>query len=244
MHYIFYSGSKKMKAGIDITRFLAMTAAMILATELSAGEADSGFLDDYSKLKPIAGTSARAYTAPGALKAYENYKAVMIDQPEFVIAADSKYRGIKPDEAKAVADMMRQAMSKAVSKSIPVVDIAGPGVLHVRIAASNVHLNKKKRGLLSYTPAGFVVTEATQAGQEMEQKIVLQDMNLEIEVMDSQTQKVLAAMVDKIEPGVKKPGESWSSEQEMMDYWSNRLDCRLENARKPEDQWQDCAAKK
>jgi hypothetical protein len=32
--------------------------------------------------------------------------------------------------------------------------------------------------------------------------------------------------------------------QEMMDYWSNRLDCRLENARKPEDQWQDCAAKK
>jgi hypothetical protein len=60
---------------------------------------------------------------------------------------------------------------------------------------------------------------ATQAGQDMEQKIDLQDMNLEIKVMDSQTQEVLLAMIEKIEPGVKKPGESWASQQEMMDYW-------------------------
>jgi hypothetical protein len=220
-----------------------VAATLLLATELSAADSDSGFLDNYSKLKPIAGTTTRIYTAPGALEAYKNYKAVMIDQPEFFIAEDSKYRGIKPDEAKAVADKMRHTMSMAVSKSIPVVDIAGPGVLHVRVAASNVHLKKKKRGLLSYTPAGFVVNAATQAGQEMQQKIVLQDMNLEIEVMDSQTQEVLLAMVEKITPGVKKPGESWASQQEMMDYWSKRLECRLQNARLPKDQWQDCTKK-
>jgi hypothetical protein len=232
-----------MKVSTNISRFFAVTAILMLATELTAADSDSGFLEDYSKLKPIAGTTTRIYTAPGSLEAYKNYKAVMIDQPEFIIAEDSKYRGIKPDEAKAVADKMRHSMSKAVSKSIPVVDIAGPGVLHVRVAASNVHLKKKKRGLLGYTPAGFVVTTATQAGQDMEQKIVLQDMNLEIEVMDSQTQEVLFAMVEKIEPGVKKPGESWASQQEMMEYWSNRLQCRLQNARKPKDQWQDCTKK-
>lgn len=232
-----------MKVSTNISRFFAVTAILMLATELIAADSDSGFLDDYSKLKPIAGTTTRIYMSSGSLEAYKNYRAVMIDQPEFIIAADSAYRGIKPDEAKAVADKMRHSMSKAVSKSIPVVDIAGPGVLHVRVAASNVHLRKKKRGLLGYTPAGFVVTTATQAGQDMEQKIVLQDMNLEIEVMDSQTQEVLLAMVEKIEPGVKKPGESWASQQEMMDYWSNRLQCRLQNARKAKDQWQDCTKK-
>jgi hypothetical protein len=232
-----------MKISAKITGLLAVAATLLLATELSAADSDSGFLDDYSKLKPIAGTTTRIYTAPGALEAYKNYKAVMIDQPEFFIAEDSKYRGIKPDEAKAVADKMRHTMSKAVSKSIPVVDIAGPAVLHVRVAASDVHLVKKKRGLLSYTPAGFVVNAVTQAGQEMQQKIVLQDMNLEIEVMDSQTQEVLLAMVEKITPGFKKPGESWASQQEMMDYWSNRLECRLQNARLPKDQWQDCIKK-
>jgi hypothetical protein len=46
----------------------------------------------------------------------------------------------------------------------------GPGVLYVRIAASNVHLKKKSRGLLVYTPAGFVVTAAVASSQAMEQK--------------------------------------------------------------------------
>jgi hypothetical protein len=222
---------------------LAVTAAMFLASGANADDSDSGFLDDYSKLKPIAGTDARVYNAPGALEGFKNYKAVMIDQPEFIIAADSKYRGIKPDQAKAVADFMRQKMSEAVSKTLPVVDRAGPGVLYVGIAASNIHLAKKKRGVLGYTPAGFVVGSAVSAGQDMQQKIVLQDMNLEIKVLDSQTHELLAAAVDKIDTKTKKPSESWADEQTVMEYWSNRFHCRLDNAGKPKDQWQNCEAK-
>jgi hypothetical protein len=40
----------------------------------------------------------------------------------------------------------------------------------------------------------------------------------------------------------RKPGASWSSEQEIVDYWSNRLRCRLDNSRMPQSQWQDCTA--
>jgi hypothetical protein len=57
-------------------------------------------LDHNAGGRPYAATDARVYNAPGALESFKNYKAVMIDQPEFIIAADSKYRGIKPDEAK------------------------------------------------------------------------------------------------------------------------------------------------
>lgn len=138
---------------------------------------------------------------------------------------------------------MRHNMSEAVSKTLPVVDRAGPGVLYIGIAASNVHLAKKKRGLLGYTPAGFVVTSAAAAGEDMQQKIVLQDMNLEIKILDSQSQALLAAAVDKIDTNTKKPGESWADEQTMMDYWSKRIHCRVENASKPRDQWQNCEAK-
>ena len=59
-----------------------------------------------------------------------------------------------------MADALRQQLTDAVSKNITVVDKAGPGVLYVRIAASNVHLKKKSRGLLGYTPAVFVVITA------------------------------------------------------------------------------------
>ena len=220
---------------------LAVSATLLLATNATAD--DSGFLDDYSILEPLAGTDAKVYHAPGAWEKFKNYKAVMIDQPEFIIAADSDYRGIKPDQAKAVADVMRQNMSKAVSKILPVVDIAGPGVLYVGIAASNVHLKKKKRGLLGYTPAGFVVSSATAATQDMQEKIVLEDMKLEIKVLDSQTQELLAAAVDTIDPEVKKPGESWADESAGMNYWSVRLQCRFENSGKPKEQWKDCNTK-
>ena len=225
------------------TIYSALTAALLLSATTGIAADNSGFLTDYSKLKPIDGSSAMLYSAPNAYTDFKNYKAVMIDQPEFVIANDSKYKGVKPDDAKAVADALRAQLSDTVTKGgrLFVVDKPGPGVLYVRMAATNIHLKKKKRGLLGYTPAGFVVGGAVSAGQEMQKKIVLQDMNLEIEVQDSQTQKVLAAMVDKIHPGEKaKAGESWSKEHTVMDYWATRFHCRLENSQKPESEWQDC----
>lgn len=223
--------------------YSAMTAALLLSASADILAKDSGFLTDYSQLKPLAGSDTLMYVAPNALTDYKNYKAVMIDQPEIIIADDSKYKGIKPDDAKAVADALRAQMSDTVTKNgrLFVVDKPGPDVLYVRIAASNVHLAKKKRGLLGYTPAGFVVGSAVSAGQVMEQKIILQDMNLELEVQDSQTQKVMAAVVDKIEPGKKaKASESWSKEHTVMDYWATRFHCRLENSQKPENEWEDC----
>ena len=225
------------------TIYMALTSALLLSATTEIVADNSGFLTDYSQLKPLAGSNTLMYTAPNAYTDFKNYKAVMIDQPEFVIADDSKYKGIKPDDAKAVADALRAQFSNTVTKNgrMFVVDKPGPGVLYVRIAASNIHLKKKSRGLLGYTPAGFVVGSAVSAGQQMEQKVILQNMNLEIEIQDSQTQKVLAAVVDKIEPGKKaKASESWAKEHTVMDYWSTRFHCRLENSQKPQSEWQDC----
>jgi hypothetical protein len=230
-----------MKSGNKTSLKIIVVLAALMTVEVSAAESDSGFLDVYDKLEPISGSDARIYTAPGAYENFKNYKAVMIDQPEFIIAKDSKYRGVKPDDAKAVADTMRKSMTDQVSKTMKVVDEAGAGVLYIRMAASNIHLAKKKRGLLGYTPAGFIVGSATAAGQEMQQKILLQNMTLEMEVLDSQTQSVLAAVVDVIDASeLKKASESWTREHTVMEYWATRFHCRLENSRKPKTEWQDC----
>jgi hypothetical protein len=230
-----------MKSGNKTSLKIIVVFAALVTIEVSAAESDSGFLDDYDKLEPISGSDARIYTAPGAYENFKNYTAVMIDQPEFIIAKDSKYRGVKPDDAKAVADTMRKAMTDQVSTRMKVVDKAGPGVLYIRMAASNIHLAKKKRGLLGYTPAGFIVGSATAAGQEMQQKILLQNMTLEMEVLDSQTQSVLAAVVDVIDASeLKKASDSWAQEHTVMEYWATRFRCRLENSRKPKTEWQDC----
>lgn len=234
----------KIKHRINTWWVLTTALLALITTGSFADEVDSGFLTDYSQLKPVAGTGIRMCTAPDVYTDLKNYTAVMIDQPEFVITDDSKYKGFKPDDAKAVADTMRKAMTDAVSNSFAVVDKAGPGVLYVRMAASNVHLKKQSRGLLGYTPVGFVVTSAAQSVKAMQQKVILQDMNLEIEILDSQSQVVLVAVVDKIKAGKKaKAGESWTNQHTVMEYWASRFNCRLENSRKPESEWRDCEAK-
>jgi hypothetical protein len=88
------------------------------------------------------------------------------------------------------------------------------------------------------------VTTAVASGQAMEQKVILQDMNLEMEVQDSQSQAVLVAIVDKIKTGKKaKASDSWAQEHTVRAYWANRFNCHLENSRKPESEWRDCEAK-
>ena len=232
-----------MKNKINIWSVLAMASLSLFCTALFAK--DSGFLTDYNQLKPVDGTGLRMYLAPNAHTDIKNYKSVMIDQPEFVIAADSDYKGFKADDVKAMADDLRRRLTDAVNKNgrLTVVDKAGPGVLYIRLGASNIHLKKKGRNILGYTPAGFVVTTAVSAAQSAEQKIILQDMILEIEIMDSQSQSVLLALVDKIVPGKKsKATESWLKEHNVMDYWATRFNCRVENSHKPQSEWQDCAA--
>ena len=40
-----------------------------------------------------------------------NYSAVMIDQPEIFIAPKSKYKGMKPDDMKQLADDLEASIS-------------------------------------------------------------------------------------------------------------------------------------
>jgi len=57
--------------------------------------------------------------------------ALLLSASTVTAADDSKYKGVKPDDAKAVADALRVQLSDAVTKNgrLFVVDKPGPGVL-------------------------------------------------------------------------------------------------------------------
>ncbi|MET0660826.1 MAG: hypothetical protein ABW110_22015, partial [Steroidobacteraceae bacterium] len=70
---------------------------------------EESFLTDYSNLKPSPDNPFdEMYVAPDALKRAAQYTAVMVDQPELFIHPDSKYKGIKPDDMKIIADTLRE----------------------------------------------------------------------------------------------------------------------------------------
>jgi|SRR5688572_3938537 len=218
-------------------------AGLLMATSTQA--ADSGFLTDYSKLKSGQGQmAARMYLVPDVDKRAKSYRGVFVDQPEIFISPNSKYKGMKPDDAKVIADVLRESIN-AELKGGSLMNLNAPqaGSLTIRVALSDVMVQKKKRGLLSYTPAGFVIHAAKQALSEVTSNIDLKAATVEIEIIDSASGEVLAAGVEpRGTAGGGTAATSWDDLQAYLSTTGKRVACRLENAQKPEGARADCAA--
>ena len=150
---------------------IAVTAAFawnLTGVAVGAQENDQTFLSDYSKLQatPLpnnAGTDL-LYVPPGVFDRLAKYNAIMVDEPEVLISATSDYKGAKPTDLEAIATLVRTDISDAMKAGgYGVVDAAGPSVLYLKIAVTDLSLKKKKRRLLAYTPVGFVVNAGVKA---------------------------------------------------------------------------------
>ena len=229
------------KAGAtSLAFFLTMTT---FGTALAQDLQSSGFLSDYSQLKKTSDKfMGHSYLVQGAEDRMANYTAVMIDQPEIFIAPNSKYKGIKPDDMKVLADAFRTSMSQSLAQDFMIVEQAGPNVLYVRFAITNLQLKKKKRGLLSYTPVGLVAGVAKSAlTQDITKKIDLKGLIMEMEVLDSNSEQQLAAAVE-VRSGSKEEPASWAELEAMIGVYAQRMRCTLGNSYVAEENRVDCVS--
>ena len=187
------------------------------------------------------------YKPPGLYERLVNYDKIMVDQPEIWIDPDSKYRGTKPDNIKAIADLMRENLTaKVIDRGYEVVDEPGPDVLYIRVALTDLYLKKKRRGILGYTPVGAVAKLGVDAIRDMMKKIDIIEMAIQVEFQDSVTEEVIGAIIIKRgarknkETGQKLTRYDFKFLRLEMQYYSARLACSLDNARAPEAQQVDC----
>ena len=223
---------------------LAMFLSVVVCGPAFAQDIQSSdFLSDYSKLHESSDEYMDyKFLAPGAPDKMTNYTAVMIDQPEIFIASNSKYKGMKPDDMKALADAFRSSMAQAFAGTYMVVDQAGPNVLYLRFAISNLQLKKHKRGLFGYTPIGFVAGAAKSAmTSDITKKIDLKGLTMEMEVLGSNGKEQLAAVVET-RSGKKDEPASWDELEALIDVYSQRVVCNLDNASLAEETRVDCVS--
>ncbi len=116
---------------------LFLLVAGCASTKEAAGPKYSGFLSDYSKLQPVGGDSkAMRYMNPRA--DMKKYKKILLERIMVVLKDDAEYKAIDPDEMKAMTDYFREAISRELGDAYPLVNEAGPDVLRVRIAITNL----------------------------------------------------------------------------------------------------------
>ena len=226
------------------TKLFFLGTAALMTSLVSAEElVQSGFMTDYSQLSKIEdGSADYRYVAEGAMDRVAKFNAVMIDQPEIFIAADSPYRGAKPKHLNALAEAFRAGVMQALSEDLYVVDQPGPDVMYFSLAISNLRLTKKKKSVLGYTPIGLVAGGVRGAATtDIAKKANLQDAMFEVEGFDSVSGERLVAVIDSLGAGKEDPA-SWEELEELALLYGRLLQCRMSNARLPEDARFNCLA--
>jgi len=214
----------------DHVSFVAAIALMLFWIPVSVfGQEFSGFMEDYSEMEQQTERSF-LYQSPKGIDVLAQYDAIMIDQPEIIIAADSKYKSMKPDDMKLIADTLRAILVREFERSnYRLVTTPGPNTLYLNTAITNLNLKKKRKRLVQFTPIGIAATLATMPFRDVMNKINLQQVTFEAELMDSQTEERLGAFVEsKGSATEKKQESSWNEFLEGLEVTANRLGCRLE----------------
>jgi Protein of unknown function (DUF3313) len=210
-------------------RALCLIAGLLVLTVATAAAPppQSGFLDSYPTLQPDPKHEGSfIYMAPGA--SLKGLTKVQIDPILVWYSKDSTYQGIDPNELSAVTENLRKALIKNLEPKYPVVDADGPNVLRLRLAVTNVVAEKKKRGILGYTPVGFIIGAAKNAATAGP-NLNIASATLEAELLDA-SGKRLAVVIDPLAgQDVQKENLTWADIGKVLDAAGKRLRTRLDS---------------
>jgi hypothetical protein len=205
--------------------------------KMPAGKEFSGFLKDYSNLKPNPNMDGTALTfvSSDAQKNLHRYIAVIVDPVQVYLASDADASKM-PDKAKGVgARYFHNALENAVSSAFPIVSQPGPLVLRLRSAIVGVDVGGE-------VPAA---DKAADGDNALDRTIKIGKVGVEMELVDSQTGEQIAAMVDRENLGGGAEigavnfarGEKWAAARDAFDGWAKRVRDFLDSADElsPED---------
>jgi hypothetical protein len=190
---------------------------------MPAGKEFSGFLKDYSNLKPNPNLDGNALTfaRTDPQKNLHKYIAVIVDPVQVYIASDADESKL-PEKARGVgARYFHKAVSDAVSSAFPTADQPGPLVLRLRSAIIGVDVGGE-------IPAADKPSNPDEA---IDRAINIGKVGVEMELVDSETGDQIAAMVDRQNLGAGAEigavhfsrEEKWRAAQQAFDGWARRV---------------------
>ncbi|MDD5759499.1 MAG: DUF3313 domain-containing protein [Desulfobulbaceae bacterium] len=211
------AGKKNLIFGVV---FMSMIAT---ATWATAGNPSSFISGSPAYTSDANSPGALVYRKPGVDTSA--YTKVLIDPIEIWVDEDSKYKGLSVDESKAIADTLRQVLTKELEPAYPVVNTPGKGVLGIRLAITHVFMKNKKRGLLGYTPIGLVMTTAANlAGLRME----LNQATIEAELLDGETNEQIFALIEPLGEDQANTKLTWEEVGKRLEIYAKRLRAKLD----------------
>ncbi|WP_193040685.1 MULTISPECIES: DUF3313 domain-containing protein [unclassified Pseudomonas] len=213
-----------MKLRLMISTLCIATIGMVgCASQVTQPDEYSGFLSNYSRLKPAkspSGVEVLRWVDPKL--DMSRYNAVYIEPTQFYPRPQATAK-IPESTLRGINDYFNQALKREVGKSLPLAQGPGAGVLVVRAAITAV--SSKTQGLKPYefVPVALVAAAVSSGTGIRDQDTVL---GTEAQFLDGANGKVVAEVVRK---GTGKPLENDSQVmtpndvKSVIDGWASDL---------------------
>ena len=211
---------------------LAAVAIVVGCTTSSQGRnvESSGFLRDYSALKPGAdGEAQLRYINPSAK--FANYTKILMD-PIAVYAADedSALYKVPEDELKSIVDYLDATVHEQLAADYTFTTKPGPDTMRLRIAVTEAKGAKVLMSAMSsVTPAGIAVNGIKKAVTGASTGV--SEASCEMELLDSMTNTRLGGAVENRVGGKSSSFGKWDGVKAAYDYWAQQLRARLAQMR-------------
>ncbi|MEN0105225.1 MAG: DUF3313 domain-containing protein [Pseudomonas sp.] len=179
-----------------LASFAVSTGLLLVGCSSSTTQPDqySGFLPDYSILKPAtsaSGAPVMRWVQPGL--DLNRFSSVMVEKPQF-------YPKPKPSEQVSqkalndIADYLQKGMERELAGRLRVVQQPDADTLVLRSAITAVNTSKKDLQFYEVIPIALVVAAATSAAGTRDEDT---NIYVEIQALDGETSKPVAEVVRK-----------------------------------------------
>jgi hypothetical protein len=201
-----------------------MSVALVLALLTTAGCGGksmvySGFLDDYSTLRPSAEVEGALYWQDPDMS-LADYDKFMIDPVVVHLHASKDGKSIDPAKLNKLVTDFRRITVEKLSEDYEVVNQAGPGVLRIQAAITDLDANT----------AVLNVHWATKLSG-----LGLGGASMEAKATDGESGELVAAVVDsrageRLALDMTSGLKTWGSAQQAMEHWAERFKKRVDKA--------------
>lgn len=205
----------------------------------SEGPRYTGFLSDYSQLKPESQDS-NALICMNPQADAKKYNKFILERIIVWLKDDAEYKGIDPDAFKAMTDYFHEALARELGSDYPLVTEPGPDVMRLRIAITDLVPTKTAMSVVMLAiPFGSAADLASGAASKggVGSAPYLGRAGVEAEGIDSETLQPVFSYVEerygkKYDP--ENPGSyfkaysEWGYVQQAFDYWAKKFRTRLD----------------
>ncbi|MBW2220537.1 MAG: DUF3313 domain-containing protein [Deltaproteobacteria bacterium] len=220
-----------MKTALRIFFIVMIGFCLMMGTGWAKGEMrKSGFLTDYSQLSQDDPLKSADWLYINKNVVFGAYDKIILKHVSFFLKPDAEYNGIQADEMNELADACHEAIFGALSDVYAFTDETGPGVMVLRIAITDLVPNKPGKGTVSsIMPVGIVVSGAKKLTTGTH--IGMGGVSFEAELLDSQTNEVLMAVVDSKSGKkykIRKSTSTWGHAKDIFKQCAKTLRKRLD----------------